>query len=364
MGPFLCCFAALLVSRSRAIRVLKSSNSTGISAGISSGAFANSTATAVAHGKQPLTFHGFYNAYHTGRGIWKWNNALDAYQRHLGSLAGRPISLAEVGVQSGGSITMWKSVLGFSVHYFGIDINPATRQFADATTTIFLGDQSSDKSWDEFYSTVVPALDVIIDDGGHAPVQMSVTFARAFEHINPGGYVMTEDIFNEGHVTSFLFRAAEHIGSWNQQVDSVHLYPGFLALKKSSIHQPTYVLSMNSPIAAIADTWEKMWTAISQHPGSTIAVRNPTWGSMFSAHSMQSIFHQFSKLYAGSTTDTPRGCATTSAPVCTSSIINSPLQNTVTGVHVYRDSIFVEVARFPPVISASRKGTYWIPYGL
>lgn len=359
MRPFLCCFAVLFATRSRAL-VLQSSNSTGIS----SGAIANSTATAAGHGKQPLTFHGFYNAYHTGRGIWKWNNALDAYQRHLGPLAGRPISLAEVGVQSGGSITMWKSVLGFSVHYFGIDINPATQQFVDATTTIFIGDQSSDKSWDTFYSTVVPALDVIVDDGGHAPVQMSVTFARAFEHINPGGYVMTEDIFNEGHVTSFLFRAAEHIGSWNQQVDSVHLYPGFLALKKATIHQPTQVVPLNSPITAMADSWEKMWTAISQHPGSTVVVRNPTWGSMFTAHSMQSIFHQFSKLYAGASTDSPKGCATTSAQVCTSSIINSPLQNTVTGVHVYKDSIFVEVALHPPVIAASRRGTYWIPYGL
>jgi len=358
MGSFFCCFAALLVTKSTAL-VLRSSNSTGIS----SGAVANSTATVVTRGKQPLTFQGVYSAYHTGRGIWKWNNALDAYQRHLGPLAGRPLSLAEVGVQSGGSISMWKSVLGFSVHYFGIDINPATRQFVDTTTTIFIGDQSSDQSWDSFYSTVVPALDVIVDDGGHSPVQMSVTFARAFEHITPGGYIMTEDIFNEGHVTSFLFKTAEYIGAWNQQVESVHLYPGFLAMKKTALRLPPQVLPLNSPVTAMADSWEKMWIAISHNPGGTIVVRNPTWGSMFATYSMQSIFHQFSKLYAGTTTDSPKGCATTSAQVCTSSIVNTPLQNTVTGVHVYRDSIFVEVALHPPTISASRRGTYWIPYG-
>mmetsp|Transcript_112458 Transcript_112458/g.223474 ORF Transcript_112458/g.223474 Transcript_112458/m.223474 type:complete len:359 (-) Transcript_112458:87-1163(-) len=358
MTPLFYCFAALIVTRSRAL-VLRFSNST-----ISSGAIAHSMATVAGNGKQPITFQGFYNAYHTGRGIWKWNNALDAYQRHLGPLAGKPLSLAEVGVQSGGSITMWKSVLGFSVHYFGIDINPATQQFVDPTTSIFMGDQASDKSWDEFYSTVTPGLDVLVDDGGHSPVQMSVTFARAFEHINPGGYIMTEDIFNEGHVTSFLFKAAEHIGYWNQQVDSVHLYPGFLAVKKATQGLPPQFQSFNSPVVAMVDSWERMWTAISNHPGSTIVVSNPAWGSMFAAYSMQSIFHQFSNLYAGTTTDNPKGCATTSAPVCTSSIVNSPLQNKVTGVHVYRDNIFVEVALHPPVISALRKGTYWIPYGL
>lgn len=353
------CFAALLVTRSSAL-VLHSSNSTGIS----SGAFANSTAFAAAHGKQPVSFQGFYEAYHTGRGIWKWNNALDAYQRHLAPLAGRPLSLAEVGVQSGGSITMWKSVLGFSVHYYGIDINPATKQFTDATTTIFLGDQASDKSWDEFYSQVTPALDVIVDDGGHSPVQMSVTFARAIEHINPGGYIMTEDIFNEGHVWSFLYKAAEHISHWSQQVDSVHLYPGFLAVKKTSTYLPPQVLPLKGPITTMADSWETMWKAISENPGSTVVVRNPKWGSMFATHSMQSIFHQFSKLYAAEVTDSPKGCATTSAPACTTSIVNSPLQNIVTGVHVYKDSIFVEAAMNPPVIAATRKGTYWIPYGL
>lgn len=45
-------------------------------------------------------------------------------QHHLAGFAGKEISLAEVGVQSGGSLLMWKSVLGAEIKLLGLDINP------------------------------------------------------------------------------------------------------------------------------------------------------------------------------------------------------------------------------------------------
>merc|ERR1719247_3827036 len=103
--------------------------------------------------EQPTTFPGFYNSHTTGRGIWKWSNSLDAYQRHFAPMAGQAeLALGEVGVQSGGSILMWKAVLGAQLKFYGFDINKNCMQFADATTVITIGDQGDVKMWNSFFS--------------------------------------------------------------------------------------------------------------------------------------------------------------------------------------------------------------------
>merc|ERR1719456_1144920 len=73
---------------------------------------ANTTNVTGAGVKQAPTFPGYYYSHQTGRGIWKWSNSLDAYQKHFAPLTGQPLALAEIGVQSGGSIEMWHAVLG------------------------------------------------------------------------------------------------------------------------------------------------------------------------------------------------------------------------------------------------------------
>jgi hypothetical protein len=47
-------------------------------------------------GKQSgsTTIPGYYESHTKGRGIWKWGNALVAYQRHFGGLAGHPVSMS------------------------------------------------------------------------------------------------------------------------------------------------------------------------------------------------------------------------------------------------------------------------------
>merc|ERR1719331_1578705 len=101
----------------------------------------------------PQTFQGFYNSHTTGRGIWKWSNSLDAYQRHFAPMANQPgLALGEVGVQSGGSILMWKAVLGAQLKFYGFDINKNCMQFADATTVITIGDQGDVKMWNSFFA--------------------------------------------------------------------------------------------------------------------------------------------------------------------------------------------------------------------
>lgn len=257
---------------------------------------------------------------------------------------------------------MWKAVLGQGVHYYGLDINPKCSQFADPSTTIVIGDQSDTAMWDHFYKTVTNNLDILVDDGAHQAHHMGVTFHAAFPHINPGGYLIIEDIFTHEQIP-FLYNAATSIGWWHGQVESAHLYPGVFLLKKvAAMGQGAFLASL-PPVSITVDNWQAMWTAISQHPGTTVAVRNPLWGSMLTANSMKDIFTQFEQLTTSAgQVDSPPGCANTPAPVCTATIVNSAVINIVKGVHAYQDTLYVEVNLHPPVISASRKGVTWIPY--
>lgn len=325
---------------------------------------ANGTYAGLAAKQQPMTFQGFYSSHMTGRGIWKWSNALDAYQRHLAPLAGRSLALVEVGVQSGGSILMWKAVLGPGLHYYGLDINTACHQFADASTTITIGDQADEKTWEYFYGTVRNMVDIVVDDGGHQSHQMGVTLHRAWEHINPGGFMITEDI-NAGHVPEFLTNAAKSIGWWSsyKQVESVHFYPALLVLHKVSSFGGDNFRATLPPTAVSVSDFASMWAAIPMYPGLTVAVRNQLWGSFLTEVALTNILGQFAGLYGGTYYDVPSGCSLTAASVCTGAIQNSPVQAAVIGVHVYDNEMLVELAAHPPVIQAVRRGQDWIPYG-
>jgi len=310
--------------------------------------------------KEHPTFQSFYHDYKSGPGIWKWSNALDAYQHHFGGMAGRsPLAVAEVGVQSGGSIGLWKAVLGKGVHYYGLDINKNCLQFKNSSTSIFIGDQASDQVWDTFYSKV-SNLDILVDDGGHQAHQMSVTFRRSFDHLNPGGFVAVEDVFRQDQ-WQFLYDATKNIGLWKDQVESVHMYPGVFLLQKKPAHDD-FVKTL-PPSAGVVDSFEAMWAAIQLHPGKTVTLKNQAWGSLFTEALMYNIVQQFVHLYAAAgQLDDPPGCALTPAPVCTATVVNTAQMNIVTGVHVFQDALYVEAAAKPPVISAVRKGDKWIPY--
>ena len=65
----------------------------------------NNSGSAVSSLASQETFVGWYDAYTTGKGIWKWRNALEAYQTHFARFQGTKVALVEIGVQSGGSAT-------------------------------------------------------------------------------------------------------------------------------------------------------------------------------------------------------------------------------------------------------------------
>lgn len=313
-------------------------------------------------GGNKLTFKQWYDNHNEGRGIWKWANALDAYQRHFAALIGTPVSVAEVGVQSGGSILMWKAVLGAYTKFFGLDINPGCNKFKDETTSITIGDQADANMWKNFYATVVNTLDILVDDGGHTPIQMLVTLQETFPHLKQGGFIAIEDIHGRQYVDTFFHPAAQQISAWHAQgqVSSVHVYPFLMVVHKAGGSRPALDLPA---VSSTVDSFPAFYRILDSMPGHYIAFENPNWGSFLAAGTLSNIFTEIAPLHDYALTDNPPGCATSTAAVCTNTITNSNYQAKVVGVHIFANRMIMEIAAKPVVINAVRKGTEWLPYG-
>jgi len=308
--------------------------------------------------KQAPGFQAYY-ATHTGRGMWKWGQALDMYQTHLGPHAAQAGNMLEIGVQSGGSVLMYHSVLP-QFHYYGMDVNQNCLNFNDGTTTIYIGDQASVPAWATFFSTIQPQLDICIDDGGHQAHQMLTTIQQVLPHMNAGGFFLTEDIHgqNDDYLSKFFHPAADQI-AWQastSRVMSVHLYPFVLGVQITGGTDITL-----PPAAVTVQTLEELVAAIPQHLGATVELNNPNW-PCHTADALKNIFSSFYEMHGGHVREEPAECHETMLSQCSMIVENTNQQNLIKGVHVFPNRIVVETQPAPPVIAAHRKGTEWIPY--
>lgn len=308
--------------------------------------------------KQSPTFQAYYET-HAGRGMWKWGQALDAYQVHFGPHAALAGNMLEIGVQSGGSILMYHSVLP-QFHYYGMDVNTNCVNFQDATSTIYIGDQASVPAWATFFSTIQPQLDICIDDGGHQAHQMLTTIQQVLPHMNSGGFFLTEDIHgqNDDYLSKFFHPAADQI-AWQastSRVASVHLYPFVLGVQISGGTQ----FAAPAPAVSVL-TLEELVAALPQHLGAAVELLNPNW-QPHTADALKQIFSSFYEMHGGHVREEPAECHNTMLSDCAMIVENTPQQNLVKAVHIFPNRIVVETQPAPPVIAAHRKGTEWIPY--
>lgn len=333
---------------------------------ITNGTVAGAVTLAAKKQVPALGFQDFYNGHTTGRGIWKWSNALDAYQKHFSPFAGLPVSLSEIGVQSGGSIDMWHAVMGSQCQVYGIDINPQTLRFGESMTSITIGDQADVNMWTNFFNTVVKSpLDILIDDGGHEPHQMLVTLEQTLPRMNPGGFVAIEDIHGQSYVQSFFTPAAYFIATQAAQglVDSVHVYPYLLMVQRAGKGSllPQSQLSFTGTSTTVSE-FNQIWAAIPQHVGGTVVLENAGWGPFITGPGLTNFFSVFAALHDYNVHDVPAGCATTSAAVCTNIVTSSSMQASIKGIHIYPTRLVVEVASGPVSINALRRGDNWLDY--
>ena len=186
----------------------------------------------------------YFDSIEDGPGIWKWLHYFEIYHRHLQRFVGRPVTIVEVGVYSGGSMPMWRHYFGADSHVHGVDIQPECKAYEDAHTTIHIGDQSDRAFWQRFRQ-LVPTVDILIDDGGHEPEQQMVTLEEMLPHLRPGGVYVCEDVHGaRNQFATFAHSLAGELNAvtgaaqltpttpFQSAIESVHLYPFVVVIEK------------------------------------------------------------------------------------------------------------------------------------
>ena len=189
----------------------------------------------------------YFDSHSEGPGIWKWLHYFEIYHRHLSKFVGKPVTLAEVGIYSGGSLQMWHHYLGDQCHVHGIDIMPECTSYESPKTTIHIGDQSDRSFWDAFRRKV-PSLDILIDDGGHEPDQQIITLEETLSYLNDGGIFICEDIHGiDNRFATYVHDMADRLNAmtklptpdlrsavtpFQSSIASVHFYPYLIVIEK------------------------------------------------------------------------------------------------------------------------------------
>jgi hypothetical protein len=194
-------------------------------------------------GANPL--RDFFDARRAGPGIWKWKHYFDLYHRHLARFVGRQPHVMEIGVYSGGSLDMWRAYFGAGCRIYGVDVQAACKAYEREDTTIFIGDQADREFW---RSLQLPALDVLIDDGGHRPEQQIATLEEMLPRLRPGGVFLCEDIHGThngfGAYLEGLLKDLNGIrwsgagtpvqpSALQAAIQSIHFYPYVVVIEKA-----------------------------------------------------------------------------------------------------------------------------------
>jgi hypothetical protein len=208
-------------------------------------------ASAAAPVPQSNPLRAFFEARRSGPGIWKWNHYFDLYHRHLARFIGRSPHVMEIGVYSGGSLDMWREYFGKGCRIYGVDLQPACKAYEREDTRIFIGDQGDRQFW---RSLELPALDVLIDDGGHRPEQQIATLEEMLPRLSPGGVFLCEDIHGiHNGFAAYLQGLLKDVNAMHSGGAGKPVRPSPLQAAIQSIHFYPYVAVIEKRPAPLAE---------------------------------------------------------------------------------------------------------------
>jgi 23S rRNA U2552 (ribose-2'-O)-methylase RlmE/FtsJ len=197
----------------------------------------------------------------SGPGIFKWDHYFEIYHRHLARFVNSECRVMEIGVDSGGSLRMWRNYFGAKANIYGVDIEPDCKVYEREGVKIFIGDQADRSFWRKVKEEV-PHLDILIDDGGHSAHQQMVTLEELLPHLSPGGVYICEDVHGRGNtflfyiagLTSQLYetkliddlrnserRLSSPVNDFQASVQSIHHYPFVTVIEKRERGLPEFV---------------------------------------------------------------------------------------------------------------------------
>ena len=216
--------------------------------------------------RNPLTK--WFENHKSGRVLFKWTSYLDVYHKLFQKYVGKKVILLEIGVQSGGSIDMWREYFGEGLVYHGIDLSPwPKKHFEDKEHNIFIHTGSQeDPVFLRQLALKLGQVDILIDDGGHTMLQQKTTLEHLFDMVASDGVFLTEDIHtsydgswddagyrSEGNFIEYTKKCIDQLyGFYHHKTDptlpnnlnniwktsSISFFPGIVAFEKQQVSEP------------------------------------------------------------------------------------------------------------------------------
>ena len=199
-----------------------------------------------------------------GKQAAKWLGYLQHYDRHLGPLKDKPISLLEIGIQAGGSLKIWANYFQSSPLIIGCDVDPKCKDlhYTDERIKVLIGDINSPSTLTALDS-LTNAIDVIVDDGSHQSQDIITSFVNLFPRLAEGGVYLIEDL---------------HCSYWEN-------YGG-------GLHSPTSALAFFKKIVDVIN--HSVWGVdaipndfLSEFKESLSAEKGQDWGFLHGIHSIE-----------------------------------------------------------------------------
>jgi cephalosporin hydroxylase len=160
-----------------------------------------------------------------GKPVAKWLHYLPIYDQLLEKYIGTKVKMLEIGVAHGGSLGLWRKLLGSDAVIFGIDINPECAAFDGDSGSVRIGSQDDP----EFLRKVVAemkGLNVVLDDGSHIGRHQRASFDVLFPLVEDGGLYMIEDVCSSywPHWEGGRKRRGTIIEFLKDKVDDLHIH--------------------------------------------------------------------------------------------------------------------------------------------
>jgi 23S rRNA U2552 (ribose-2'-O)-methylase RlmE/FtsJ len=173
----------------------------------------------------------------------------NVYENLLKKFRNKNVTFVEIGVSNGGSLQVWKNYFSKESKIIGIDINRECLKFQKDNIKIYIGSQSNEVFWSNFFKKVGP-VDIIIDDGGHTNEQQIVTTINCIPKINDGGILIVEDV-HSSYMRRFCNPSKySFINFAKKEIDDVNsTFPG-LNKKNFSLNKYIYSIEFFESIVA------------------------------------------------------------------------------------------------------------------
>src|SRR5262249_36280774 len=134
-------------------------------------------------------------AQHRGKASDRWYSYIENYDDVFHQFRDKPIYLLEIGIQNGGSLSIWAEYFASANKIVGCDIDQkcADLRFDDQKICLVIGDATSEAARRDVLKHATK-LDIIIDDGSHIPRDIIKTFMNFFPYLTDGGIYVVEDL--------------------------------------------------------------------------------------------------------------------------------------------------------------------------